>query len=142
MIRVSRSVRFENGDLEWQFLRSSGPGGQHVNKTETAVQVRLDIARIHGLDSVSETRLLKLAGRRVTTEGVLVIEARRFRSQDRNRQDALDRLVQLIARSLVAPRPRRKTKPTRASVKRRLAEKKRRGERKSLRRNVKRPPDE
>jgi ribosome-associated protein len=120
MIRVTRDISIDEGELEEQFIRASGPGGQHVNKAATAVQLRFDVSNSPSLPEDVRKRLLRLAGHRVTDGGVLIIEAERFRSQDRNRQDARGRLVELIRQAARKPRARRKTKPTRASEERRL----------------------
>ena len=126
MIRITDAIAIDEGELEERFIRASGPGGQNVNKLATAVQLRFDVRRSPSLPEPVRTRLEKLAGSRLTRDGVLVIAAQRFRTQERNRQDALDRLVELIARAAVAPKPRRPTKPTAASRARRLEGKKRR----------------
>src|SRR5436190_23107137 len=126
MIRITNSIAIDEGELEERFIRASGPGGQNVNKLATAVQLRFDVRRSPSLPEPVRARLEKLAGSRLTRDGVLVIAAQRFRTQERNRQDALDRLIELIARAAVAPKPRRPTKPTAASRARRLEGKKRR----------------
>jgi ribosome-associated protein len=134
MIRITDRISIEERELEERFVRASGPGGQNVNKLSTAVQLRFDVRRSPSLSADVRTRLERLAGRRLTRDGVLVIMAQRHRTQERNRQDALDRLVELIRQASVAPTPRRPTKPTRGSKERRLAGKKNRSSIKSLRR--------
>jgi len=114
------------GELRFEFFRSSGPGGQNVNKVATAVRLRFDVRRSPSLPPAVKDRLLRLAVTRLTEDGVLVIEARRFRTQERNREDAVARLMGWIAKALPAPRHRRATKPTAASRQRRLDTKKRR----------------
>jgi ribosome-associated protein len=114
--------------LEERFVRASGPGGQNVNKVSTAVQLRFDPMRAPGLSDEARARLRALAGSRVTDEGVLVIEAREHRTQSQNREDARERLADLIRRALVRPKRRHKTRPSRASQARRVEHKKRRGE--------------
>lgn len=136
MIRITRNLSLDESEIEEQFIRASGPGGQHVNKTATAVQLRFDAARSPSLPEEVRQRLLKLAGNRATDDGVVVIEARRFRSQERNRTDALGRLVALVRRATLRPKVRRKTKPTRASKERRLEEKRQRSRTKQQRRRV------
>ena len=126
MIRITDAIAIDESELEERFIRASGPGGQNVNKLATAVQLRFDVRRSPSLPEAVRTRLEKLAGSRLTRDGVLVIAAQRFRTQERNRQDALDRLIELIARAAVAPKPRRPTRPTAASRARRLEGKKRR----------------
>jgi len=133
MIRINPSISIGEDELEERFIRASGPGGQNVNKLSTAVQLRFDVRHSPSLPDDVRTRLERLAGRRLTRDGVLVISAQRHRTQERNRQDALDRLIELIERAAVAPIPRRATKPTRRSRERRLESKNRRGSIKGLR---------
>jgi len=128
MIYINASIQIPDEELKENFIRSSRPGGQNVNKVATAVQLRFDMHRSEVLSEEVKQRLKRLAGRRMTAEGVLVIDARRYRDQERNRQDARERLAALIRRAVEPTKPRRKTHPTRASLQRRLEEKKRRGE--------------
>jgi ribosome-associated protein len=134
MIRVTDRISIDESELVESFVRSSGPGGQNVNKLSTAVQLRFDVRGSPSLPPDVRLRLERLAGRRLTREGVLVILAQRHRTQERNRADALARLLELIGQAAVAPTPRRPTKPTRGSKERRLERKKNRSGIKSLRR--------
>jgi ribosome-associated protein len=134
MIRVTAHIDIDEREIEEQFVRASGPGGQNVNKLSTAVQLRFDVRHSPSLASDVRARLERLAGSRLTRDGVLVIIAQRHRTQVRNRHDALDRLLELIRRAAVAPIKRRPTKPTRASRERRIEGKKRRAGVKNLRR--------
>ena len=133
MIRITPAISIDENELDERFIRASGPGGQNVNKLSSAVQLRFDVRRSPNLPGDARVRLERLAGRRLTREGVLVITAQRHRTQERNRADALDRLVELIQRAAVAPIPRRPTKPTRGSRERRIESKKRRSSIKGLR---------
>ncbi len=126
MTLAGGSIRFDERDVELAFVRASGPGGQNVNKVATAVQLRYDPSRLEGVDASFLARLRTLAGRRWTRDGTILIEARRFRTQEKNRADALDRLVSLLERAAEVERPRVATRPTRASGQRRLEAKRRR----------------
>src|ERR1051326_2194565 len=134
MIRINARIAIEDREVDESFVRASGPGGQNVNKLSTAVQLRFDVRGSPSLPGDVKARLERLAGTRLTRDGVLVIIAQRHRTQARNRQDGLDRLIDLIRCAAVAPTPRRPTKPTRASRERRIESKKRRGGIKHLRR--------
>lgn len=126
MIRITPTIAIKESEIEQRFIRASGPGGQNVNKVATAVQLRFNVAKSLTLPDGLRSRLISLAGRRISEEGVLVIDARRFRTQERNRQDAINRLVKLLQKAAVTPKPRRKTKPTAASQHRRIQSKRRR----------------
>ena len=133
MIRVTPEIDIDEREIEETFVRASGPGGQNVNKLSTAVQLRFDVRHSPSLPSDVRVRLERLAGSRLTRDGVVIITAQRHRTQGRNRQDALDRLLDLIRQAAVAPVKRRPTKPTRASRERRIEGKKRRAGVKRLR---------
>lgn len=136
MLEISSGVFIDENELRFDFLRASGPGGQNVNKVATGVQLRFDVRSAAGLPQEVRLRLERLAGRRLTDEGVLVIEATRYRSQEANRQDAIERLVELVRHAAKPPKARRATRPTRASKEERLEGKRRRGETKRLRERV------
>lgn len=136
MIPITPTYFIDEAAIEWQFIRASGPGGQNVNKVATAVQLRYTLPEAHTFPEGAKARLLCLAGKRITESGILILNARRFRSQERNRQDAMEKLVTLIRTALEPPRPRKKTRPTRASRQRRIEVKQRRSVIKRLRRTV------
>ncbi|MEP9351752.1 alternative ribosome rescue aminoacyl-tRNA hydrolase ArfB [Xanthobacter sp. KR7-225] len=133
MIEISPRIRIPEEEIVLAFVRASGPGGQNVNKVSSAVQLRFDVAGSPSLPEPVKLRLSALAGRRLTREGVLVIQAQRFRTQERNREDAIERLVELVRAALKVDPPRRPTRPTLGSKTRRLDAKARRGAVKSLR---------
>jgi ribosome-associated protein len=132
-LAISPTVSIPDEELEENFVRASGPGGQNVNKVATAVELRFDAARSSVLSDEALARLRALAGTKMTAEGVLVIDARRYRTQAQNREDARDRLAELVRQALARPRRRRKTRPTKVSVEKRIESKKRRSETKRAR---------
>ncbi len=140
MLQITPTIALADSEIQEEFIRAAGPGGQNVNKVATAVQLRFDVAHSPSLPDDVRDRLTRLAGRRLSTAGVLTIEARRYRTQARNRQDALDRLADLIRRAAQPPKPRVKTAPSRASIRRRLATKRHRSQLKQLRQSP--PSDE
>jgi ribosome-associated protein len=134
MIEVTPAIHLADSELAWKAIRASGPGGQHVNKTSTAIELRFDVRASPALPEPVRARLYRLAGSRLTQDGVLVLTAQEHRSQELNRQAALDRLLGLIRRAAEPPPPpRKKTRPTRASKERRLTGKAKRGGVKALR---------
>lgn len=135
MIRITDRISIAEEDLHEQFIRASGPGGQNVNKVSTAVELRFDVRNARALTEPVRARLTRLAGSRMTKDGVLVIRADRHRTQDMNRQDARDRLIEMIREAAIPPKPRIKTKPTKASRERRVDAKKRRSRIKDGRRS-------
>ena len=136
MIHITRTIVIDENEIQEDFIRASGPGGQNVNKVATGVQLRFDVTNSPSLPDEVRERLFKLAHNRITKEGVLVIDARRFRTQGANRQDAMERLVKLIRKAAQKPQIRRKTKPTPGSKIRRLEDKRRRAQTKRLRRHI------
>jgi ribosome-associated protein len=126
MLQITSSLQIDEKELQFEYVRASGPGGQNVNKVATAVQLRFNVGA-SSLPGDVKTRLIKLAGKKMTNEGILVIEAKRFRTQEQNREDAINRFSELVRKSAAIPKKRTKTTPTKASRERRLKEKKQRG---------------
>ena len=133
MIHITRTITIDESEIQEYFVRSSGPGGQNVNKVATAVQLRFDVANSRSLPEEVRIRLISLAGNRITEDGILIIDARRFRTQGRNRENAIDRLVELIRNAAQRPKFRRRTRPTLTSKIRRLESKRHGAESKRLR---------
>ena len=138
MLQITTTIAIGDSDLDERFVRSPGPGGQNVNKVATAVQLRFDAARSPALPDPVRNRLLRLAGRRLGGDGFITIEAHRFRTRERNREDARLRLAALVRQAAHQPKPRKKTRPSRASKERRLESKRQRSNTKRLRSGVSR----
>jgi ribosome-associated protein len=134
MIEINSKIFIPENEIQFNFIRSSGPGGQNVNKVSTAVQLRFDIVNSPSLNDEIKRRLIEKSGNRVTKEGILIIEAKRFRMQESNRQDAVERFIELIRKAEKKPKRRIKTKPSKESMQKRIEEKKKRSEVKKMRR--------
>ena len=136
MLYITPTIAISDNEIQFEFIRASGPGGQHINTSATAVQLRFDVRNSPSLPDDVRQRLIRLAGSRMTEDGSLIVTARRFRSQERNRQDAIDRLVELVRVAAKEPKLRRKSKPSRAAKQCRLDAKRLRGKTKRLRRRI------
>ena len=134
MINITKNISIDEREVQLEFIRSSGPGGQNVNKVSTAVQLRFNVSASPSLPDDVRSRLIQIAGKRITEKGILIIEARRFRTQEKNRQDAIKRLADLIKKASEKPKFRRKTSPTRVSKEKRLEAKRHRTQAKLMRR--------
>ena len=141
MVRITPTLAFCENEIKLNFIRSSGPGGQNVNKVATTVQLRFDVKNSPSLSDAVRARLMHLSGEKMTKDGILIIQAGRFRTQERNRQDAVDRLIKLIRKASEPPKTRIKPKPSKASKERILAAKRRRSALKRTRRWIPAPED-
>lgn len=136
MVEITSSLTIDDGEIQMDFVRSSGPGGQNVNKVATGVQLRFDVRSSPSLPEAVKERLVRLAGSRMTDEGILIIDAHRYRTQEQNKADALARLADLVSRAAIPPRTRKKTRPTLASQLERLNNKRQRSGIKKMRQRV------
>jgi len=134
MIEVNSNVKIDESEIQYEFIRASGPGGQNVNKVASSVQLRFDIRNSPSLESEVKERLIKLAGSRVTDDGILIIEAKKYRTQEQNRYDATQRLIAWVQKALEKPKVRRATRPSLTAKAARVGDKKKRGEIKKTRR--------
>jgi ribosome-associated protein len=134
MIEVTPDISLREDEIDWEFVRASGPGGQKVNRSATAVQLRFDVAHSESLPVPVRRRLMRLAKNRISKDGILILESSEHRAQDRNRRQALDKLTDLVRQAAKKPKRRIRTKPTRAARRRRLKNKRKRAEKKRLRR--------
>ena len=138
MIEITPNIRIDEKEIHFDFIRASGPGGQNVNKVASAVQLRFDVKSTSSIPEDVRQRLIDLSGKRMTSDGILILKAQRFRTQERNRKNALDRFIQLVQKASVSPKHRRATKPTFASRERRIESKKKRSGIKKDRQKVRR----
>ncbi len=136
MIHITPDIVIDESEIHEEFIRTSGPGGQNVNKVSTAVQLRFDVLGSTSLPNGVRRRLIRLSGKRITSSGVLIIKAQRYRTQEKNREDALKRLVELVRKAVEKPKPRRKTRPSQKSKEKRLERKRQRGQIKAARKTV------
>ena len=135
MIKINSNIYIDENELKFSFIRASGPGGQNVNKVSTAVQLKFDVIN-SSIEEIVKTKLLKIAGSKATNDGVIVIEAKRFRTQEKNKQDSIDRLIKLIEKATEIKKKRRKTKPTKASSEKRIDVKKKKSKQKKQREKI------